>query len=258
MMDFAHTVTDSPLGKVHIFSIGQAGFIIKSSSGQLLAIDLYLSDCVERLEANSEYKRLLPQILKPTELIFDVIICTHPHFDHFDVDAIPEMIRNDKTTLFCSKNCKKLVDDLGFTYHNNQIIYVKPFESYDCGDFKVHFINCDHGQSAPDAVGVIVKVDEKIICEVGDTCLRLDRIDECNVFGKIDVLIAPINGAFGNLNEDECVNLCEALNPKIVIPCHYGMFAAHGGDVKLFCKNMKKKNPEQQICVMAQGDEMEL
>ena len=43
MNDFAIRVLTAPLGKTHLFSVGQAGFIIKSKSGQLLAIDLYLS-----------------------------------------------------------------------------------------------------------------------------------------------------------------------------------------------------------------------
>ena len=53
-----------------LFSVGQAGFIIKSSSGQLLAIDLYLSNCGERLEGNKGFKRLLPQILSTSDLPF--------------------------------------------------------------------------------------------------------------------------------------------------------------------------------------------
>ena len=46
MKDFAIKVLTANLGKTYLFSTGQAGFIIKSKSGQLLGIDLYLSDCV--------------------------------------------------------------------------------------------------------------------------------------------------------------------------------------------------------------------
>ena len=50
MLNFATKILTAPLGKTHLFSVGQAGFIIKSSSGQLLGIDMYLTDCVERVE----------------------------------------------------------------------------------------------------------------------------------------------------------------------------------------------------------------
>ena len=239
MGDFANKILSSNNGKTYIYAAGQAGYIIKSASGQLLAIDLYLSNCLERTEGHKGFKRLLPEILNPKEIKFDVVICTHPHLDHFDIDTVPELIRNEKTLLFCSVDCRKHVDVLSLHYYDSQIIYVKPFDSYTIGDFEIEFTNCDHGTGAPDAVGVIVKVDGKIIYEAGDTCLRLDRVTELPQ--NIDVMIAPINGAYGNLNEEDCVKLSEAVKPKITIPCHYGMCASHHGDIGKFYEIMKDK-----------------
>lgn len=234
-----------------IFAVGQAGFIIKSNSGQLLAIDLYLSECVERVEGNVGFKRLLPKVLSPFELEFDVVICTHPHCDHFDIDAVPEMLNNGRTKLFCSIDCEKLVKAYQIEYYKNQITYVRPSESYDTGDFHIDFVNCDHGSGAPDAVGVVVIVDGKTIYEAGDTCLRLDRTGE--IPQPLDMLIAPINGAYGNLNEEECSVLAEHLKPGITIPCHYGMFASHHGDVGKFYNVMTAKG--LPFLLMQQGEQ---
>ena len=99
MLEFAMKVLSAK--GTSIFSVGQAGYILKSNSGQLLAIDLYLSECVERVEGNKGFKRLLPLILGPSDLVFDVVICTHPHLDHFDIDAIPEMISKGSHTETC-------------------------------------------------------------------------------------------------------------------------------------------------------------
>ena len=241
----------APIGKTHIFSVGQAGFIIKSASGQLLAIDLYLSDCVERYEGNTGFKRLLPHILEPDELFLDVVICTHPHLDHFDVDSIPFIMSNSRTKLFCSIDCKNHIERLGLEYYNDNISYVKPLESYSVGDFSIRFVNCDHGLGAPDAVGVVVTVDNKTIYEAGDTCLRLDRLDE--IIRPIDMLIAPINGAYGNLNEEECSLLAENLRPMLTVPCHYGMFASHHGDVGKFIQIMTDK--KLPFLLMHQGEQ---
>lgn len=235
----------------NIFFAGQAGFIIKSSSGQLLAIDLYLSECVERLEGNVGFKRLLPKMLSPCELEFDAVICTHPHWDHFDVDAVPGLMSNGYTRLFCSVGCAELVKTLQMEHYASQITYVKPLESYDIGDFHIDFANCDHGESAPDAVGVVVTVDGKKVYEAGDTCLRLDRISE--IPQPLEAMIAPINGAYGNLKEEECAVLSEHLKPKITIPCHYGMFASHHGDVGKFYDAMKEKN--LPFLLMRQGEQ---
>lgn len=254
MQDFALKVLTALPGKTQLFFVGQAGYIIKSKSGQLLGIDLYLSDCVERSEGHIGFKRMLPKILYPFELSFDAIISTHAHFDHFDIDSIPILISDKRTTLFASSNCEKLVEKLYLKDKN--IIYVKPGENYDIGDFHLHFVNCDHGLSAPDAVGVIIYVDEKIIYETGDTCLRLDRVKEYQAFGKIDVMIAPINGAYGNLNEKECAKFSDVILPKLTIPCHYGMFASHGGNPGYFINIMKEQYPNNNFLIMSVGESL--
>lgn len=254
MHDFVTKVLTARAGQTHIFAVGQAGYIIKSSSGQMLSIDLYLSECVERVEGNVGFKRLLPKILDPFDLALDVVICTHPHLDHFDIDTVPEMLSNKRTKLYCSKDCEKLIKQLQMEYYKDQTIYVKPGDIYHVGDFDITFVNCDHGAGAPDAVGVVVKVDGKIIYEAGDTCLRLDRTNE--IPQTLDVLIAPINGAYGNLNEEDCARLAEALHPAITIPCHYGMFASHHGDVGKFYDIMTEK--ELPFLLMRQGEQYTL
>ena len=113
MKDLAMTVSDAGKGNVHLFSAGQAGYIVKSASGRLLGIDLYLSDCVERMEGHMGYKRLLPKILGFYDLRFDVLVATHPHMDHFDIDAIPALMSYRTTRLFCSGGCQELVRRTG-------------------------------------------------------------------------------------------------------------------------------------------------
>ncbi len=252
MLEFAAKVLASR--GPSLFSTGQAGFIIKSCSGQLLAIDLYLSNCVERTEGNKGFKRLLPQILNASDLCFDAIICTHPHWDHFDVDAIPEMMHHGNPELFCSIDCEKLIRRLQMDYFQKSITYVSPNDHKVVGDFDISFVNCDHGEEAPDAVGVVIKVDGRTIYEVGDSCLRLDRIKE--IPQPLDVLISPINGMYGNMNSKDTILLAEALHPAVTVPCHYGMFALHGGDLKKFYEIATEKGIPTFI--MHQGEEYQL
>ena len=254
MNDFALRILTATLGKTYLFSVGQAGYIVKSSSGQLLAIDLYLSDCVERIEEHAGYKRMLPKILNADDLEFDVVIATHSHKDHFDNDIMPELMANHRTCLFASVDCKKDAKRLGLFEKN--ISYVKPGESYVHGDYIIDFVNCDHGEGAPEAVGVIVTVDGKKIYETGDTCLRLDRVNEYLAKGPFNVMIAPINGMYGNLNSEDCAKLADALKPKLTVPCHYGMFASHMGAPGEFYNIMTKQYPENKFLIMAQGERL--
>jgi Predicted Zn-dependent hydrolases of the beta-lactamase fold len=253
MKDIAVKILTAEKGNTHLFSVGQAGFIIKSSKGQLLAIDLYLSNCVERAEGHTGFKRLLPKLLSPSDLDFDAVVCTHPHLDHFDLDTVPQLMRH-KTKLFCSVDCKKLIKQTQMEYYREQITYVTPGDGARVGDFSIDFVPCDHGEGAPDAVGVLVTVDGKRIYEAGDTCLRLDRAGE--IPKPLDVLIGPVNGRYGNMDEEELSQLAEALKPGITIPCHYGMFASHHGDVGRFYDIMTKK--KLPIHIMQQGEQYTL
>ena len=253
MTDFAVRVLAAKPGRTHLFFAGQAGFVIKSKSGQTLAWDLYLSDVGERLEGDVGFKRLLPKILLPSELQFDTIIASHPHFDHFDPDAMPILMSDPHTKLYASVDCRKLTEKLSM--QNCNTVYMEPGETYHEGDYTLHFVSCDHGTLAPDAVGAVINVDGKNIFFAGDTCLRLDRVEEYLAFGPIDVLIAPINGAYGNLNEHDCACLSKTLAPSLTIPCHYGMFASHGGNPGLFRKYMQEECPDNQYLLMCMGEE---
>ena len=115
-------------------------------------------------------------------------------------------------------------------------------------------MDCDHGKGAPDAFGVVIGVDGKKIYMAGDTCLRMDRVDELKKFGVFDVAVGPINGAFGNMNEKEFAQFAHALGSKLIIPCHFGMFASHGGDPGKFLEIMKNEYPDARSLLMSLGE----
>ena len=248
MKSFAKQIEDAALGELHLFYVGQAGYILKNSKGETLSIDLYLSDCVERVEQNMGVRRLLPKILSEDEIELDYIITTHPHLDHFDIDSVPLLMKDTKSKLLASVNCEQYEKE--FKMDGSRITYVKPGDTKTAGDYTIHFVNCDHGTGAPDAVGVIIEVDGKRIYMAGDTCLRLDRVPEYKQFGEIDVLIGPINGAYGNMNEEDFAKFSKAITPKLTIPCHYGMFPSHGGDTGKFMKYMENSDCEYLIMTM--------
>lgn len=251
-MDLVNNILTAELGRTHIISIGQASFIIKTPSGKLVGIDIYLSDFSQRDEGHIGFKRMLPKILGAKDIVFDYLIATHAHSDHFDFDSMFELMDNGHTKLFASKNCKALSHELAL--QEERIEYVNPGDTYYQDDLVLNFVNCDHGNSAPDAVGVIISTGGLNIYETGDTCLRLDRVDEIHEIGNIDVLIGPINGAYGNMNEKDLALLSNALQPSLTIPCHYGMFASHYGLPGVFMEHMKDICPNNKYIIMTQGE----
>lgn len=251
MIKFVDKLNNLPRGKTYLAYVGQAGFIVISASGEILGIDLYLSDCVEQVENDSiGFKRQLPKILSPDEIQFDCLITTHFHRDHYDVDSIPIMMKNKKTHLIAAYDCET---DINKKW-NYQLVRAGDKEQYK--DFSFSFTFCDHGEAAPKAIGVVVHIDGKVIYQTGDTSLHLDW--DYKAADNLNVLIAPINGAYGNLNEEECSLLSKKLGPKLTIPCHYGMFANHGGDLEKFKSKMKEICPENKYAALSQGDVIEL
>ena len=256
MKSVKESIHNASLGKTWLYWLGQAGFVIKSVSGKLLGIDLYLSECVEPVEGHVGYHRLMPLIIDPAELRLNVVIATHFHRDHFDIDAMPQLMANGKTQLFCAYDCKEDVERL--CIDPNRTTFVKPGDSVDCAGFHIDFIHSDHGAGAPLEAAPIVTVDGKHILEVGDTSLHLDWKDDYLKTGDLDVLIAPINGAYGNLTEQENVTLTKALKPKLTVPCHFGMFASHGGHPGLWKDLIEQQLPEQQFKIFTMGEGIEI
>lgn len=256
MDSLSERIKKAPLGKTYLFFVGQAGYIIKNCDGRLLGIDLYLSDYVEKDEGHVGFHRLMPHILEPSEMVFDIIIATHFHRDHFDVAVMTELMRNGHTHLYCACDCRKDVMDLDID--ESRVQYVKPGDVVQEAGFKLFFVNCDHGTGAPEAVGIIIETDGKRVLEVGDTCLHLDWGGEYLKEGVLDVLIAPINGAYGNLNEQDNVSLTKVLRPKISVPCHFGMFASHGGNPGLWKQLIEEQCPGQNYKFFTQGEGIEL
>jgi len=106
MKDFAVKVLTAQIapGSVGVFFLGQAGFILKTPAGKLIAVDPYLSNCCERCFG---FKRLMPQILGPDELTFERLLLSHAHYDHFDPDSIPMLMSGGHTEMIGAKDIAK-------------------------------------------------------------------------------------------------------------------------------------------------------
>ncbi|MBR7097973.1 MAG: MBL fold metallo-hydrolase, partial [Clostridia bacterium] len=114
-------------------------------------------------------------------------------------------------------------------------------------------IRCDHGADTPHAIGLLFEIAGKRIYMMGDTAYRPDWLDDESIKG-VDLLILPINGAFGNLNSSEAAHVVKALAPKLAVPCHYWNFAQHFGSPYDFMTEMEALCPEIPYLLMRQGE----
>ena len=208
---------------------GQAGFLLQTASGYRVGIDLYLSDCCNRYFG---FKRLMPYLFKPEELNLDLLIATHAHYDHFDPDSVPLILANDKTQMLLALDCAGEVQKLGID--EKRATYLKENAIF---------------------IGLLIDADGKRIYITGDTCFREDYFSNPEL-ENCDVMIMPINGAFGNLNETEGAKAVGIVSPKLCIPCHYWNFAEHGGNPQLFQNEMNEKYSNIPYMLMRPGEEV--
>ncbi len=210
--------------------IGQSGYILRDGKTEI-CIDPYLSNVVERI---AKRPRMVKSPFLPEKLKSDVVICTHNHLDHVDIDAIPGM-NKEKILFLAPQDAKKQLFDCG-------VINYKSFdegEKFQIGNFVLQAVYAKH--SVP-AIGLIVRHKDITMYFSGDT--EYDEKLEELMHEHIDIMFICINGKLGNMSVSEAVKLTKIINPKVGIPAHYGMFESN------------TENPEKYTSQLSCGFEL--
>lgn len=82
-----------PEGSVHVYWLGQAGFLLDSAAVRII-IDPYLSDTLAEKYRGTRFPhvRMMPPPAPPGELLdVDWVLATHAHTDHLDPGTLPEI-----------------------------------------------------------------------------------------------------------------------------------------------------------------------
>lgn len=233
-------------GEAAIFYMGQAGFIIKTDEQKYIALDLYLSDCCNRYFG---FKRLSPYIIEAHDIEFDYLLASHSHYDHFDVDSVPIMM-SEKTKFIGAIDTKAECERLGIIKNTS---FIKCGDTVSLGNnVNVKAVECDHGTLAPDAVGFLITIGEKKIYYMGDTAYREDFLKNAEL-KNADLLLAPINGEFGNMNSSEAAQAAKTIGAKLTVPYHFWTFAEHGGNPHEFKKIMEEEKLNFMLLRMGEG-----
>ena len=200
-------------GRAQLFWLGQAGFLIKTHDGRTLAIDPYFTDNVLHAEKNIGFKRLTPPVCAPDAIAFDVLLISHEHGDHFDAEAIADMMKNGATQVYTNRPVAESMAQMGLDMSRVHVL-VKG-EKVDLGFCTLLPVDCDHGTLAPEALGFILDFGFTRVYYAGDTALSYDRLT-IPMAMKPEIAILPINGAFGNLNGYEAAEYASYISRSII------------------------------------------
>jgi L-ascorbate 6-phosphate lactonase len=229
-----------PLGDAQtaLWYLGQAGFIIRH--GDLtIAIDPYLSDSVGKVAP--AFSRALPVPIEPEDLQVDLFLVTHDHLDHLDPETIGRY-RHRETTRFVAPRlaCRKL-RQLGIPEGN--IVRVDAGEQAAvCGVGVQGVYAVPTGPDVLDTCGYRIELPGgKSVYHASDTAWS-ELLEQAAP--KAEVLLACINGKYGNLDVHQAVKLARAVQPRIAVPMHYDLMRLNSENPETFIHFLRQAMPQ--------------
>ena len=234
--------------------IGQAGFLLKTDKQTIIAIDPYLTDYVYHClkgQYGDGFKRVCPPLFQPGELPVDILLISHEHEDHLDIEAMPELLVQSGIQAYMPQPCVQLLKDKRISAE--AVRPIRKGEKVELDGFTLYTTDCDHGDSAPFAVGYVLDFSFKKIYYSSDTAYQPKRLMDA-VRHRPEVALLPINGSFGNMNGAEAALLSKDLSCEMCIPHHFWTFPAQGGNPAAAIEAFRNINPACCFQLLTPGE----
>lgn len=242
------SLTAFAAGGTDITWYGHSAFKVTTPSGKVLLIDPWLAN-----PANPKGKELLASLDKA-----DQILLTHAHGDH--IGNTVEIARKTGAKLVASNDLMKaMVKYADFPAKQAEFSGTGNMGGTLTllgGEIKVTFVNALHSSAveyddkgattkslayAGNPGGFVIAISGgPTIYHTGDT----DLFGDMKLIGdlsKVDVMLACIGDKF-TMGPERAAVAVELVNPGLVIPMHFGTFAALTGTPEAFEAALKKRN----------------
>ncbi len=246
-----------PAGSIAIAWLGQAGFVLKSPNGCILALDPYLSNSCkavgESIGVNMD--RLVPSPLAPGDLVkYDALLFTHSHQDHVDPETVrPYLEAGGDSMIIASHEAADRLSAIGVPSAKINITW--PNRTHTVEDFIVKTtIAIPLGGDDLNHVGYLIEVkDGPRIYFTGDTDYN-DILPLSVAPYRPDIMVTVINPAFRNLSPVDAARLAKAIQPTWVIPCHHDLFPDNSLPDRLLRTNLVIQGIEDTFCPLHHGE----
>jgi L-ascorbate metabolism protein UlaG (beta-lactamase superfamily) len=194
---------------------------IKDSRGKIIYIDPF------------------SKAMKGDEEKADLIISTHPHFDHFDPGAINRLLKSE-TEVVTKKGCpvEKLERANAQEIEVGEKLVVQGIGIEAVQAYNEHRFRSPGQPFHPQGLGmgVILEVEGKKLYYAGDTDFIAEMKD---LKGEgIDVAFLPIGGTY-TMDVPEAAEAARAIQPKLVIPTHYNLIPETMADPEKFKERLE-------------------
>jgi len=195
--------------------LGQAGFLLEKD-GKLLLLDPYLSNACG--ENNPESDRKTPLNEAYLKIRPDVILLTHDHADHTDLQTLSHYLPGAGGVLvLAAANAWSKARTLG---GENNYVRFCPGSRWTWEGITFTAVPAEH--SDPESIGIIVDDGRKKLYFTGDT-LYSERIFP-HLPGDLYAVFLPINGRGNNMNPVDAAAFAVRTGARYSVPIHFGMF----------------------------------
>lgn len=239
---------------------GHSAFQLKTPSGKVLLIDPWITN-----PSNKSGKEDLAKIDK-----VDLILITHGHSDHVG-DSVEIANKTGAKLVSTFDLGKNLVQHAGYPEKqvgfDTQGNFGGELTLLD-GEVKIAFIPAVHSSSVTSADGkdifdggnpggfLITVRNGPTIYHTGDTDVFADMA-LISRFHKVDVMLACIGDHF-TMGPDRAAQAVKLVQPKVVVPIHFGTFGVLTGTPEAFAKALKAQGAKAKLHTMKIGETMRL
>lgn len=170
------------------------------------------------------------------------IFITHSHYDHFSSEDI-EKIKNAQTKIITVASTQEDAENL---IGKDKVTIVKPNQKETVGTISFQTIPA-YNKMKPfhpkknEWVGYILELEGEHIYIAGDT----DVVPELASI-SCDIALVPIGGTY-TMTAKEAAGLINQIQPKKVIPTHYGLIVGNQKDASKFQELVQGPEVEIQI-----------
>ena len=238
-----------PAGQLALWWLGQHSFIAKA--GQTI---IYIDPFLTPMDGRQVPPLVTPELVKHA----DIICGTHDHADHIDRPVWPALAAASPRAKFVVPDLlrERLAAELPLAV--DRLVGLDDGRSVEVAGVKISAVAASHEFLDQDPVsgrypylGLIFEANGRTFYHAGDT-VWYEGLQTKLRRWKFDLMLLPINGRdahrlstgiIGNMTYQEAADLSGPLQPGLVIPTHYEMFAGNPGDPAAFREYMAVKYP---------------